>query len=40
MVRVYEKLGLQVLPKELADIRLDNTPQFKHKKQKFHKLAE
>ena len=26
--RVCEKLGSQVLPKELEDIRLENTPQY------------
>ena len=28
MARVYEKLGSQVLPRELEDFRLENTPQY------------
>ena len=46
MVRVYEKLGFQVLPKELEDIGLEVTPQYDpyedetRNKQKFSQLAE
>ena len=28
MARVYEKLGSQVLPRELKDMRLENIPQY------------
>ena len=28
MTRVNERLGSQILPRELGDIRLENTPQY------------
>ena len=28
MARVYERLGSQVLPRELEDIGLEHTPQY------------
>ena len=46
MARVYEKLGFQVLPRELKDIGLENTPQSclcedeTQNEQTFHQLAE
>ena len=46
MARVYERLGSQVLPRELEDIGLENTPQYdlhedkKQNKQIFPQLQE
>ena len=46
MARVYDRLGYWVLPIELEDVRLENTPQYDpyedetQKKQSFPQLAE
>ena len=43
MVKVYERLGSQVLPRELEDIGLEITPQYENEiqnRQTFSQLAE